>query len=81
MSSAVPLDDRGWLSLSEAARYVGVSRVLVRAAVCSGDLPAYRKPYTQQRKPTSQAQERIRISKRDLDSWVMSTWEPVVTDL
>lgn len=59
---------------------MGVSRVLVRAAVYSGDLPAYRKPYTQQRKPTSQPQERIRIAKSDLDRWVRETWELVIDD-
>lgn len=68
------LPARGWLSLSEAATYVGISQDAVRGAVYRGDVRAYRKPYTQPRRPTSQPQERLRIAKADLDAWVR-TWD------
>lgn len=68
------LPARGWLSLSEAATYVGISKDAVRGAVYRGDVPAYRKPYTQARMPTSSPQERLRIAKIDLDAWVR-TWD------
>lgn len=66
---------RGWLSVSEAATYLGVSRDYVRGAVRSGRLRAYRKPYTRERRPTTQPHEMLRISKDDLDAYVREEWE------
>lgn len=66
---------RGWMSLSEAARYVGVSRDLLRMAVNAGDLPAYEKPVTRGRTGTSRHNVLVRIGTDDLDSWVRS-WKP-----
>ena len=66
---------RGWLSLSEAATYLGVSSDYLRKAVAGGRLRAYRKPYTSERRPTSQPQLRLRIAKSDLDAFVREEWE------
>lgn len=73
--SAGLLPARGWMSLGEAATYLGISRDYLRGAVSDGRLRAYRKPYTSGRRPTSQPQERWRISKDDLDAFVREEWE------
>lgn len=61
---------RGWLSLSEAATYVGVSRDLLREAVAAGELRAYAKPRTGGGPRSRHPQARVRISKEDIDQWV-----------
>jgi len=73
--SAALVAARGWLSLSEAATYLGVSSDYLRGAVADGRLRAYRKPYTSERRKTSQPQVRLRMSKEDLDAFVREEWE------
>lgn len=63
-----------WLSVEQAAKYVGISKSVIRAAVDSGDLDARVKPYateTRGKKPHIYR----KISRTDLDAWVRS-WPP-----
>lgn len=56
-----------WLTLSEAADYVRVSRSLISKAVKLGYLPAY---------PVG-AGSHYRLTAEDIDEWMMSrSWEP-----
>lgn len=73
---------RGWLSLSEAATYVGVSRDLLREAVAAGELRAYSKPRTCGRARSAHPQARVRIGRDDIDEWVRTwpEWSPGAPD-
>ena len=55
---------RSWLSLSAAARYAGVGRDTLRAAVSRGELPAARL--------TDSRRAQFHISKADIDAWMQS---------
>lgn len=69
---------RGWLTASGAARYVGISPELIRKAMFSGELPAYKKPVTHGR--TGERHNLLcRIAIEDIDAWVR-TWEKVGED-
>lgn len=62
--------EHGWLTVTEAARYVGVSESMIRGAVNKGELKAYTKPSEEKRR-----QVRALIKRTDVDEWVRS-WEP-----
>lgn len=68
--------NRGWLSVKEAAQYVGISNDLIRRAVATHSLPAYIKPVSRGRKATSPENQHtyLKINVHDLDQWVRS-WE------
>lgn len=59
---------RGWVTLSEAGSYLGVSPELVRRAVATGELAAYEKPATRRDGPSG----RYLVSLDDVDAWVRS---------
>ena len=63
---------RGWLTVAEAAKYVGVSESLIRGAINSHELEAYERPAA-----LGQRRERRqwRVLITDIDRWVKSTWE------
>lgn len=68
--------ERGWLSVVEAAQYVGVAQQVIRGAIDAHELRAYRKPQTDKR--TKGQRRYLKISVRDLDAWVRSwpsAWE------
>jgi excisionase family DNA binding protein len=56
-----------WHTVATGAEYVRVSQDTIRAAVRSGDIPAY---------PVGKGRE-FRITAEDIDKWMMSrAWEP-----
>lgn len=71
--------DRGWLSLTTAARdYVHISPDVLRRGISAGELPAYKKPLTRGRKPGATRENTLmRIHTDDIDDWIRRTWEPV----
>lgn len=65
--------ERGWLSLSAAARYVGLDRDVLREAVNGGELVARTKPSCEeQRAKRVNAADRATFSVRALDEWMDS---------
>lgn len=63
---------RGWLSLNECGRYLGISPDVVRAAVERGELQAYVKPATYR----TGGRPFYKVSVADVDKWVRTCWQP-----
>lgn len=63
---------RGWLSLQECGRYLGISPDVVRAAIERGELQAYVKPATYR----TGGRPFYKVSVADVDDWVRTCWQP-----
>lgn len=63
---------RGWLSLQECGRYLGISPDVVRAAIERGELQAYVKPATYR----TGGRPLYKVSVADVDDWVRTCWQP-----
>lgn len=63
-----------WLSLSDAAKYVGVNPSVVRKGIADGALKAYRRP------GSKSSHAKVFLNSSDLDAWVRSfpKYEPRV---
>lgn len=70
---SIKTQERGWLSVAEAGKYVGINPEIIKCAIESGELLAYIKPRT--------SPEKLRVGQRhiyykiaicDLDDWVRS---------
>lgn len=60
--------EQGWLSVSKAATYTGLNPYVIRRAIASGELRAYKKPPTY--REGTKAYFRINID--DIDEWMRS---------
>lgn len=66
-----PRQKRGWVTMTDAAAYVGVSVHDIRRAIAAGDLAAYERPDT-----AATQRHHIRVSYEDIDAWVRTRWAP-----
>lgn len=60
--------ERGWLSVIKAASYAGLSPVVLRRAIATGELPAYKKPSTYR----DGGRSYLLVNKNDIDEWIRS---------
>lgn len=65
--------ERGWLSLNDAAYYVGVGREKLKAAAYRGELSARIRPADGE--GGLYAPERLCFHREDLDRWVRTHWK------
>ncbi len=76
---AAPTIERGWITVSMAAKYAGLSADTLRRAIWAGELEAYEKPVTYPERRTKDERRRHIhwITKRDfVDAWLMSQPTP-----
>ena len=74
-----PKIERGWLSVSLAAKYAGLSPDVLRRAIWAGELEAYEKPtaYPERRIKDETRRHVHWITKREfIDAWLMSQPTP-----
>lgn len=62
---------RGWLSVSEAGRYVGINPDVIRRAIASGELRAYEKPVTHRSEGIHRF---LKVSRAEIDRWIEECW-------
>lgn len=58
----------GWVSVSDAARYVRLAPDVITRAIASGELPAVIKPATRQ----EGGKQQYRVALSDVDKWMRS---------
>ena len=71
--------ERGWLSVSQAAKYAGLSPEVLRRAILTGELEAHEKPTTYPARRVADERRRKRhwITKREfIDAWLRSQPTP-----
>ena len=67
---------REWMPYSTAAKqYLGVAPDMLLAAIKAGELPAYDKPLTRERKPNATERRCSHfVSLTDVDEWIRAYW-------
>jgi len=72
--------EREWMPIDQMAHsYVGIAPDLLRAAINAGQLDAYEKPITRQRKPGAKRQNHSYfVCRTDVNEWIRKHWKKAV---
>ena len=72
--------ERGWIGMTEAARYANLSQDHLRAAVIRGELEAYEKPLTKGRTGKTRCNAILRTKREFVDEWIRTHWKRAGAD-